>query len=208
MVLRQRAPLRHGLFTHSLISISHVWPEGENKKKFIVLLGNYILTDYTHIQPNNQKKKNTCWKNVYLAILQGRCRRSFDNLPTPYIFHHFYMAWDCRGPVESHNFPLVWPKKTNIDWITLALHRSSFEYLTACNKISTTVSVTAKHNFKSNTIFFKFQFPFHFLIHFHDILAKQERPSCFLLLFVHRQETGHGGSGTSARSSVRVSALH
>lgn len=45
---------------------------------------------------------------------------------------------------------------------------------------------------------------FHFLIHFHNDLAKQEGPSCFLLLCDHRQETGRGGSGNRAWSWLQL----
>lgn len=46
----------------------------------------------------------------------------------------------------------------------------------------------------------------HFLIHFHNDLAKQEGLSCFLLLCDHRQETGSGGSGNRAWSRLLVLA--
>lgn len=45
---------------------SHMFDlKGKTKKKSIVLLGNYILTDYTHIQPNNQKKRKTLAGKMY-----------------------------------------------------------------------------------------------------------------------------------------------
>lgn len=43
----------------------------------------------------------------YLAILQGRCRRSFGSLQIPYILRHFYRVWGCRARAGSHSFHLV-----------------------------------------------------------------------------------------------------
>lgn len=43
----------------------------------------------------------------YLAILQGRCRKSSGSLQPLYTLLHFYTAWGRRVQVRSHSFHLV-----------------------------------------------------------------------------------------------------
>lgn len=43
----------------------------------------------------------------YLAILQGRGRKSSGSLQPLYTLLHFYMVWGCKVQVRSHSFHLV-----------------------------------------------------------------------------------------------------
>lgn len=95
-------PLRHGDFTHSLMSTSHVWPTEENKDFkndkddhiFKILDKDGTLTHtYTDI-------------HAYLASQLGRHRRSSGSPQTHDTHLYSYMVVQCRELTQSHTVHL------------------------------------------------------------------------------------------------------
>lgn len=143
----------------------------------------------------------------YLAIPQGRCRRSSGSPQTPYIPHRFYRVWGCRGPAGSHSFHLVAEKGQHqcvLGDTENRLQALDFNNNYQRNKMDNKHLCVSKAMHVKDVISKS-----HFLIHFHDDFAKQEGPSCFLLLCDLRQETEQEvGIGLGAGSSTPASISH